>query len=348
MTITQMHTAIEQKLQNLNSYVFENFQPEEIDLFINEEQENFIKQRQYPDSNSKRRGFEDTNKRLADLQTIVKELTLLPVIDDTNPGSRRYLLGGISTIAVTGAVAGRVYQIITSGTTDYTTIGAPNSSVGTVFTASGAGTGSGTVVAFDFYLPVTARINLVVNARPLVITAGTATKYLGVAQTATVAASYEQANGNFYIAYQAGNYASFGSGVVAAKDDILYYSNSTWSVKPYPPYNYPSFNLPVRIVEHENAFRDQLNPHAKATERSLVAVMRENALQVICSERFILKDLILTYIRKPREVSITSSSNCELPEHTHLEIVDMVVNRILEVIEAPRYRSASQESLKNE
>ena len=41
-------------------------------------------------------------------------------------------------------VVGRVYTIVTSGTTDYTLIGSTDSNVGTVFTATGVGAGTGT------------------------------------------------------------------------------------------------------------------------------------------------------------------------------------------------------------
>lgn len=49
-------------------------------------------------------------------------------------------------------VIGFSYIIVTTGTTDYTLIGAANSLPGTIFTATGAGTGDGTASAFDFAL----------------------------------------------------------------------------------------------------------------------------------------------------------------------------------------------------
>jgi hypothetical protein len=341
-----MHTAIEQKLQNLNSYVFENFQPEEIDLFINEAQETFIKQRLYPDSNPKRRGFEDTSKRLADLQSIVKEVSLLPVIDNTNPDYRRYLLGSATPILVTAAAAGSLYQIVSVGNTTFTTIGAPNNEVGTVFIASAAGTGTGTVTLYDYFIHVSSRINLVVNAKPLAIEQGITTRYLGMAVTTTNPATPTPVRGDFYIANTTGSYTNFA--LSPTRNNILYYDGSAWSIRALPVFNFPVYNSPVRVSEHEDVFRDQTNPFAKSTERSPLAVVRENSLRVLHSERLILKDLFMTYIRKPRAVSITSLLNCELPEHTHLEIVDSVVNRILEVIESQRYQSSNQESLKNE
>lgn len=50
-----------------------------------------------------------------------------------------------SAIVATSTVAGRKYRIVSAGNTDFTAIGAANSTVGTVFTATGAGTGTGTV-----------------------------------------------------------------------------------------------------------------------------------------------------------------------------------------------------------
>ena len=47
--------------------------------------------------------------------------------------------------AATATVSGRSYQILTVGNTDFTAIGASANTVGTIFTASGAGTGTGTV-----------------------------------------------------------------------------------------------------------------------------------------------------------------------------------------------------------
>ena len=45
----------------------------------------------------------------------------------------------------TALVAGQQYAIYSVGTTDFTTVGAPNNNVGTIFTATGAATGAGVV-----------------------------------------------------------------------------------------------------------------------------------------------------------------------------------------------------------
>jgi hypothetical protein len=48
-------------------------------------------------------------------------------------------------VSVTSAIGGKTYIIVSTGTTDFTLIGAPNSSPGTVFIATGAGTGTGQI-----------------------------------------------------------------------------------------------------------------------------------------------------------------------------------------------------------
>tara|TARA_X000001382_G_scaffold128503_2_gene118366 strand:+ start:1567 stop:3135 length:1569 start_codon:yes stop_codon:yes gene_type:complete len=53
-----------------------------------------------------------------------------------------------SAIAVTAAVKGRQYRIISAGNTDFTAIGSANSTANTVFVATGAGSGTGTVRDF--------------------------------------------------------------------------------------------------------------------------------------------------------------------------------------------------------
>jgi len=65
----------------------------------------------------------------------------------------------IGVTAATAAVNGSTYRIRFVGTTDFTAIGAPDNVVGTVFTATGAGTGTGTLedtavqAAYDVDVP---------------------------------------------------------------------------------------------------------------------------------------------------------------------------------------------------
>jgi hypothetical protein len=64
----------------------------------------------------------------------------------TQKGEHKYLVAALSSINATATVAGNTYRILTVGTTDWAAIGAPSGVViGDVFTATGVGTGTGTV-----------------------------------------------------------------------------------------------------------------------------------------------------------------------------------------------------------
>jgi hypothetical protein len=52
-----------------------------------------------------------------------------------------------ATVAASAITAGGAYQVLTVGTTDWTTIGAASSAIGVAFVATAAGTGTGTAVA---------------------------------------------------------------------------------------------------------------------------------------------------------------------------------------------------------
>ena len=63
----------------------------------------------------------------------------------TQKGTTKYLVSGENSVNAGSFTAGFSYQIISLGDTDWTAIGAPATpTVGTVFTATGAGSGTGT------------------------------------------------------------------------------------------------------------------------------------------------------------------------------------------------------------
>ena len=76
--------------------------------------------------------------------------------------------------------------------------------------------------------------------------------------------------------------------------------------------------------------------------------MRGRSLDIYTSDIFIIDTVKITYIREPQEISLPLGVDCELPEHTHQEVVAMTVSSILEAISDPRYQSAAMEVTKNE
>ena len=75
MTIAEMHTAFKRELDKDDSLQYPAFTADEIDYWINRAIRQFVKTR-YSGINFKSEGFEQTQKRIDDLRTLVREVTI--------------------------------------------------------------------------------------------------------------------------------------------------------------------------------------------------------------------------------------------------------------------------------
>lgn len=80
MTSLEMSQIFKVRLDKIDSLNYPNILPEEIDLFLNQAQERFIKQR-YGTTNSKKESFEETQKRSEDLKKLVSNAVLVPAVN---------------------------------------------------------------------------------------------------------------------------------------------------------------------------------------------------------------------------------------------------------------------------
>lgn len=105
----------------------------------------------------------------------------------------------------------------------------------------------------------------------------------------------------------------------------------------------------LRIVEQDKVYQHQQNPFAKTRAEYPLAIVFDDEVRVFQeNERFILKTLHLDYLRQPVDITLSTSVDCELAEHTHHEIVDLTVKSIIEAIESPRYQTTSIEQQQSE
>lgn len=104
-----------------------------------------------------------------------------------------------------------------------------------------------------------------------------------------------------------------------------------------------------RIVEHEMLRYLLDNPFRTTSHLSPILTYNTNELDIYADEKFIVNSVNVTYIKKPAVVDSVNSPtvDCDLPEHTHQTIVDMVVQSILEKIESPRYQQNVAENMLN-
>lgn len=92
MTISEMHNEFLVLLDKSNSLEYPDFNPEEIDIFLNKAQEAIVKQR-FSGNNIKRDSLEETQKRLDDLRNLVKNSNTLvaPITSVDNKPNGRFV-----------------------------------------------------------------------------------------------------------------------------------------------------------------------------------------------------------------------------------------------------------------
>lgn len=86
------------------------------------------------------------------------QLDVVATISDNRPVQYE-LKSGSTQVAAGNFVVGETYTIITSGTTDFISIGSADNTVGTIFTATGIGSGSGTASLGTNKLPQGLKLN---------------------------------------------------------------------------------------------------------------------------------------------------------------------------------------------
>jgi len=103
-----------------------------------------------------------------------------------------------------------------------------------------------------------------------------------------------------------------------------------------------------KFYQHDDIIFMMRDPFNVTSYDIISYTIQENFIDVYTDNTFVVPELVVTYIRTPQDISITTGVGCELPEHTHQEIVEMTVKSILEGIESQRYQSQSMETLESE
>ena len=103
-----------------------------------------------------------------------------------------------------------------------------------------------------------------------------------------------------------------------------------------------------KFIQQDDIFKLLDDPFNTTKHTSPLTTMRGDYIDVYTSDIFIIDKVKITYIRKPKEISLSLDVSCELPMHAHREIVDMAISSILEGLNDPRYKTHQTEVIKNE
>lgn len=345
MDITEMHLNIDLELNKLNSNLYEIILPQEKDYFLNRAQERFIKTRYSSLSNPKKQGFEMSQKRIDDLRNLLvpnyyDKCYQLPITDFDYanklkfyfPSDYMFLTSSRSKMThnhcnvLTPIVNQRTFKTITfnlSSLSDYALLGMK------------LGTTPGGAVE--------------------VLSVGALTGLDGQEKTLAVQTIVDKLNNNFYFANSgwsahAGNFRNVKGDIVIVVGDvqILYYTiTGTYPVSPlsfikadnsknYLTATGNSEVSPNRLAQQDDIYIMQQDPFNKtdAFEGPLVIIHTDSIDVFYNPEEFIVNEIAISYLRKPRLMSSTTSQSCELSEETHAEIVRDAVNLLLETMEA--------------
>jgi hypothetical protein len=97
-----------------------------------------------------------------------------------------------------------------------------------------------------------------------------------------------------------------------------------------------------------DSYRSHIDdPHSEHVlhyeEAKPLRLVYQNTIELVTDGNYEILHYYIRYLRRPIEVSLTGEIDCDLPEHTHDEIILLAVSMALENIEHPRYQSQMNE-----
>ena len=103
-----------------------------------------------------------------------------------------------------------------------------------------------------------------------------------------------------------------------------------------------------KFVQQDDIFALLDDPFNTTKYTSPLTTFREDSIDIYTNDTFLIDEVTITYLRKPAKVSLRLQIDCDLPQHTHHEVVTMAVSSMLEGIADPRYQTHAVEVSKSE
>tara|TARA_R110001583_G_scaffold26456_1_gene95156 strand:+ start:1142 stop:2305 length:1164 start_codon:yes stop_codon:yes gene_type:complete len=387
MNVGQMHTATSQGVDKINSLQADMLLPQEIDIEINKAQIKFINTK-YTGNNAFRQGFEQSQKRIDDLRSLVREYAA-PVtfkeqynnniwVDQFQlPTDYMYLVNQRSELFMDDCKP-MTYNYSNYDPVSYIVIPFSNFHNGTNFLSNlelvadpldgllgqvtmlpgiiwGGYTYPADVVnlqtdiatpanwgaGFEFYWEQYGNIN-VPNSFIVIVDESVHT-FFNWDSSITNSIS-----GTNLITTAVGSFTA-STGLNDSINTLAYgqYTETALGLKRIPEGGTREYSL-NKFIQQDDIAKLLDDPFNTTKYTAPLTTIRGRYIDVYTNAIFIIDKLKITYIRKPRDISLPLGISCELPEHTHQEIVDMTVSSILEGISDPRYKTHQLELSKNE
>ena len=381
-----MHIAIQQGVDKINSLQADMLLSEEIDIELNKSMSRFLNTK-YGKNNKYGQGFENSQKRIDDLRTLVKEYSAPTIYKEQYnnniwvdqfrlPSDYLYLVNQRSEVFINNCNP-ISFSVDDTSPTSYFVMPIDNLHNGTVMIdtldvyvdPSNIALGTANIHtnggAFVYPQDLQAYKDFLVN--PINWPAGFELYFEEYGQLDfpnsiiiiidPVMHSWFNWDSSITNSVSGSNLItsliSMAGGVTDPEDDAnevvygQYVENGLGSKRLAPTSATREYAL-NKFIQHDDISTLLDDPFNTTKHTSPLTTIRGRYIDLYTNDIFIIDKVKITYIRKPKEISLPLAVGCELPEHTHQEIVDMTVGSILEGISDPRYKSQSIEAGKNE
>ena len=378
MTVNEMHIAVNQGVQKIASFQVDNLLPQEIDHELNLAMMRFIKQRFNYTSNRLGKGFEQSQKRIDDLRTLLVENR-----GDTSYEGQVYT-SNYSNVYVDRYTFPLDYLFLISARTEieYKCNVNITNLISFAFNQQSAVNVSLTPPLPGYVLTNLERWNQAASSWEGIVN-------LPIGETITNDLLLD--SGNYYFGIRPAT--SFPEGTAGATvqqspyldsnhinlintswDGTVWGSGNTVSVR--ATWILPGDMSSAQIVphsitqtiskstrrckvcdarislasfgQHDDILYMMDDPFNMSWYHEPTYTIEENYIDVYTDNQFVVPTVRIKYIRKPVEISYTNGVGCELAVHTHHEIVEMTVKSILEGIQDPRYQTQTMETFESE
>jgi hypothetical protein len=356
MNIKEMHVAIGTEMNKINSALFENILEQEVDFAINTNILRFVKQRYTPSSNLKNKGFEMSQKRIDDLRTLVvpnytAKAFLPPSYDPDITEKVLFYFPADYMLTVNSR-----FKVAHDDCNTFT------------YSTSTISHSLDTLDINALAITNWANFRIKNNTDGYILSLGAESTNYNATDDLTyivriilqiLRLQYNFSQYEFYWEYYHGTYyknkivivnktatdwqyatdgSTYNPFTAVTESALTYYSNTS------------NLSTSGKLAQEDDIFAMQADPFNKTSaDFPLFFTSNYNFNVFIDRNLFVVTDVILSYIRTPRTVSYFLGQDCDLPEHTHAEIVSMVVDYLLEAVQAgERYKTHQEIVATNE
>lgn len=381
MTVNEMHIAVNLGVQKLASFQVDNLLPEEIDHELNLAQLRFVKQRFNARSNRQGKGFEQSQKRIDDLKALIVEhqdntkyygvvysakSSDIYVDRYTLPLDYLFLISVRAQIKYSCTIP-PVFEELTT-TKYYVKLNLTPPIDGYVlqdiyvFDADAADWQQENTSPLNTFNALIDSANYLNDTHPVLALPEQNSTGLTTHISPNVDSNHIYMQFSYEIGLDPNPGAENGYCMYAIWTDpqdsentyTVYYNTFLEIVNTtrefvdnqlIPLYNKISY---CTFAQHDDIYALLDDPFNKTDYDLPFYNIEESYLDIYTSDMFIAEKAIIKYLRKPIAISYNLGVGCELPFHTHDEIVEMTIKSILEGIESQRYNTQSMETFESE